>query len=58
LQINNKEKLRQFEPYVKAGLPGMGYVRFLDNNADWPAMLQVKSVAEIPWAPTGSSNPK
>ncbi|HXW73315.1 MAG TPA: HlyD family efflux transporter periplasmic adaptor subunit [Steroidobacteraceae bacterium] len=58
LQVNNKEKLRQFEPYVKAGLPGMGYVRFLDNNADWPAMLQVKPVSEIPWAPTGSSSQK
>jgi HlyD family secretion protein len=58
LQINNKEKLRQFEPYVKAGLPGMGYVRFVNNNADWPANLQVKPVAEIPWAPTGSSSEK
>jgi HlyD family secretion protein len=57
LQLN-KEKLRQFEPYVKAGLPGMGYVRFLDNTGDWPAMLQVKPVAEIPWAATGSSSPK
>ena len=28
-----KDRLRQFEPLVKSGLPGMGYVRF-DNNAE------------------------
>jgi len=37
-------RLRQFEPYVKVGIPGMGYVRF-DNGAPWPPLLQVKSVA-------------
>ena len=36
-------RLRQFEPFVKVGIPGMGYVRF-DRNAPWPPMLQVKAV--------------
>ena len=36
-------RLRQFEPYVKVGIPGMGYVRF-DNGAAWPPLLVVKSV--------------
>jgi HlyD family secretion protein len=36
-------RLRQFEPFVKVGIPGMGYVRF-DNAAPWPPMLEVKSV--------------
>ena len=31
LQLD-KDQLRQFEPSVKSGIPGMGYVR-LDNNA-------------------------
>jgi HlyD family secretion protein len=34
-----KERLRQYESLVKAGVPGMGYVRF-DNKAAWPAQLQ------------------
>lgn len=37
-------RLRQFEPYVKVGIPGMGYVRF-DREAPWPPLLQVKSVS-------------
>jgi HlyD family secretion protein len=37
-------RLRQFEPYVKVGIPGLGYVRF-DNGASWPPLLQVKSVS-------------
>lgn len=42
LQLDPK-RLRLFEPYVKAGIPGMGYVRF-DSRAQWPPMLQWKSV--------------
>jgi HlyD family secretion protein len=38
------KRLRQFEPYVKVGIPGMGYVRF-DSAAQWPPLLEVKSVA-------------
>lgn len=56
LQID-REKLRQYEPYVKAGLPGMGYVRF-DSRTDWPQTLQMKPVTELPWAATGSSDTK
>ena len=55
LQLD-KSRLRQFEPYVKVGIPGMGYVRF-DNSAQWPSVLQVKDV--IPsqlWNPTGSQD--
>jgi HlyD family secretion protein len=54
LQLN-REKLRQYEAYVKAGLPGMGYVRYFDNTADWPPNLQPKPVSQLPWAPTGSA---
>ena len=53
LQID-KTRLRQFEPLVKFGLPGMGYVRY--TSADWPAKLQPK--ANVPadlWKPTGSA---
>jgi HlyD family secretion protein len=56
LQLD-REKLRQFEPYVKSGLPGMGYVRY-DNNAEWPKSLQVKPLSEIPWLTTGAPAPK
>jgi len=52
LQIN-PERLREFEPYVKVGLPGMGYVRF-DNNLPWPPMLEWKQVSpDQIWNPTG-----
>jgi HlyD family secretion protein len=54
LQID-KNRLRQFEPLVKFGLPGMGYVRY--TSADWPEKLQPK--ANIPadlWKPTGSAS--
>jgi HlyD family secretion protein len=54
LQLN-QEKLRQYEQYVKAGLPGMGFVRYFDNTADWPPNLQPKPVSQMPWAPTGST---
>lgn len=54
LQLDAK-RLRQFEPYVKVGIPGMGYVRF-DQSAPWPPMLQVKSVMPGQlWHPTGST---
>jgi len=53
LQLD-KSKLRQFEPFVKVGIPGMGYVR-LDNNAEWPPTLQVKAVPAELWKPTGSN---
>jgi len=53
LQLD-KKRLRQFEPFVKVGIPGMGYVRF-DNSAQWPPMLQVKPVPEHLWKPTGST---
>lgn len=35
------ELLRQYQTRVKAGLPGVAYVR-VDQNAEWPADLQVK----------------
>lgn len=53
LQLD-KVKLREYERYVKAGIPGMGYVRF-DNNAQWPEQLQFKPVSEMPWKATGSA---
>jgi HlyD family secretion protein len=54
LQLDAK-RLRQFEPYVKVGIPGMGYVRF-EQSAPWPPMLQVKSVMPGQlWHPTGST---
>lgn len=53
LQLD-KDRLRQFEPFVKVGIPGMGYVR-LDGNAEWPETLQVKQVPEQLWNPTGST---
>jgi HlyD family secretion protein len=57
LQLD-KTRLRQFEPYVKVGIPGMGYVRYVDS-AEWPPMLQVKNVAPNQlWNPTGADNPK
>jgi HlyD family secretion protein len=56
LQLD-KNKLRQFEPFVKVGIPGMGYVR-LDNSAEWPPTLQSKPVPEHLWKPTGSIGAK
>lgn len=54
LQLDAK-RLRQFEPYVKVGIPGMGYVRF-DRSAQWPQMLQLKKVLPSQlWNPTGST---
>jgi HlyD family secretion protein len=55
LQLD-KNRLRQFEPYVKVGIPGMGYVRY-DNSAEWPPMLQVKNVVPNQlWSPTSAEN--
>jgi HlyD family secretion protein len=57
LQLD-KGRLREWEPLVKVGLPGMGYVRW-DTNAQWPGDLESKGV--VPgtlWQPTGSSGAK
>jgi HlyD family secretion protein len=43
-----KERLREFERFVKAGVPGMGYVR-LDPTVDWPPQLQWKDPTNAPW---------
>jgi HlyD family secretion protein len=57
LQID-KERLKEFEPFVKAGIPGMGYVRF-DEGAAWPASLEPKAGAPGQlWSPTGASGAK
>ena len=57
LQLD-KDRLRQFEPLVKSGLPGMGYVRFY-AGAPWPDNLQPKAVVPSQlWKPTGSGAPK
>ncbi len=54
LQLNPK-RLREFEPYVKVGIPGMGYVRF-NSGTPWPPMLQVKAISRDQlWHPTGST---
>ena len=56
LQLD-KERLREFEPLVKSGLPGMGYVRY-DPNAQWPPNLEVKPVSpETLWSPLVSGGP-
>lgn len=55
LQLDPK-RLRLFEPYVKAGMPGMGYVRF-DSRAQWPPMLQWKPVSpDQIWKPTAPTS--
>jgi HlyD family secretion protein len=53
-----KERLRQYEALVKAGTPGMGYVRY-DSTAEWPEFL--RPAAKVPtnlWQPTGSAERK
>jgi HlyD family secretion protein len=53
LQVD-RARLSQFEPFVKVGIPGMGYVRF-DNAATWPAKFEVKNVNPAKmWSATGS----
>jgi HlyD family secretion protein len=54
LQLD-RSRLKEFEPLVKSGLPGMGYVRW-DTSKAWPDNFQPK--AAVPanlWQPTGSS---
>lgn len=53
LQLN-KNRLRQYEPYVKTGIPGMGYVR-LDPNAEWPPALKFKTPPQNLWNATGAA---
>lgn len=51
-------RLRQFEPFVKVGIPGMGYVRY-DASSQWPESLQPKAVEPGQlWNATGATNPK
>ncbi len=50
------DRLRQFEPFVKVGIPAMGYVRF-DRGAAWPEILMVKQVTpDQLWNATGASS--
>jgi HlyD family secretion protein len=57
LQLD-KNRLREWEPLVKVGLPGMGYVRWV-TSSPWPDKLTPKAV--VPgnlWQATGSSGAK
>jgi HlyD family secretion protein len=54
LQLD-KDRLREWEPLVKVGLPGMGYVRWATNSA-WPVKLQWKPVPPNLWQSTGSAS--
>lgn len=50
-----RDRLRQYEPLVKTGLPGMGYVRW-DTSKEWPERLQPRAaVPQNLWQPTGAS---
>jgi HlyD family secretion protein len=51
LQLD-KQKLRQVEPLVKSGIPGIGYVK-IDKNAVWPESLMPKGPPS--WNKTGST---
>jgi len=54
LQID-KARLRQYEPLVKTGIPGMGYVRY-DQNAAWPEKLALKGAPPRNiWTSTGGT---
>jgi HlyD family secretion protein len=53
LQID-KSRLKEVEPLVKTGLPGMGYVRW-DTQKAWPANLQPKPVPAGLWKPSGAT---
>jgi HlyD family secretion protein len=56
LQVD-KTRLRQFESLVKAGIPGMGYVR-LDKDVEWPADLRPKAtVPQNIWNVASSGAP-
>jgi HlyD family secretion protein len=50
-----KDRLREYEPLVKAGLPGMGYVRWAADKS-WPENLQIKRPPANLWQPTGSAS--
>ncbi|HYB89537.1 MAG TPA: HlyD family efflux transporter periplasmic adaptor subunit [Candidatus Binataceae bacterium] len=51
-------RLREFEPYVKAGIPGMGYVRF-DESAQWPEKLEPRPITvQQLWKPTSPDTSK
>jgi len=51
----DRNRLREYEPLVKAGLPGVAYVRW-DTSKPWPDRLQSKGPAPNQmWQPTGSS---
>jgi HlyD family secretion protein len=53
LQLD-KTRLREYEAFVKSGLPGMGYVRF-DRSAAWPKNLEFKAVdPRSLWKATGA----
>jgi HlyD family secretion protein len=57
LQLD-KNRLREWEPLVKVGLPGMGYVRWV-TSSPWPDKLTPK--AAVPgnlWQASGSSGAK
>jgi HlyD family secretion protein len=50
-----QQRLRQFEPLVKVGLPGMGYVRWVSST--WPQKLQTKgAVPKNLWQAAGASD--
>lgn len=54
LQID-RARLAQFEPLVKTGLPGMGYVRWA-TQTPWPEKLQQKLAPPANlWRPTGAA---
>jgi HlyD family secretion protein len=56
LQLD-KNRLREWEPLVKVGMPGMGYVR-TDPKKPWPENLQFKGVPpKNIWSPTGTAFP-
>jgi HlyD family secretion protein len=54
LQID-PARLRQFEPFVKTGLPGTGTVRWATDKA-WPQDLQWKAPPAKLWESTGSAS--
>jgi HlyD family secretion protein len=54
LQLD-KNRLREWEPLVKVGLPGMGYVRW-NTSASWPTNLESKGMPPANlWQPTGGA---
>lgn len=54
LQLD-KDRLREWEPLVKVGLPGMGYVRW-NTSATWPVNLQWKPAPANLWQSTGAAS--